>query len=305
MITWNRLVGAGGASHSAPGRSSATLLESMKNRSVHRQSQLHRLVLGLAVVILTVCGATALRAQTYSPVGTWDCVISGGKLGTARITFNADYTLDGIQIRYSKPPSGSGFNPRGGTDDRGEIEEPSSSSGTNQYGGAILVGEWGYDDQNRVVGYLAEVSSNNTNEVSIKGTARANSKLTLKGSTGGANFTIRGQPTDLAGLADITGDYAALGKHGEAPFTEFLQFDNVSNGEYDIDGTGPGYTLTGFALLVRQNQLGMYLERTVGSNVVITAVSGPIKINANPRTANLKGTDEAGGVRYKLVRQVP
>ncbi|HXG47556.1 MAG TPA: hypothetical protein VNO52_08025 [Methylomirabilota bacterium] len=277
----------------------------MKNRSVPQKSHRHRFALGLVVAILTTCGAPALHAQTYSPVGTWDCVLSGGKVGTARITFNADYTLDGIQIRYSRSSKGADSNPRGGTDNRGETEETSSGSGTNLYGGAILVGEWGYDSENRVVGYIAEVSSGNTNEVSIQGTARASSRLTLRGSAGGANFTIRGQPTDLGGLTDISGDYAALGRHGEVPFTEFLQFDNVSNGEYDIEGTGPGYTLTGFALLVRQNQLGMYLERTVGSNVVITAVSGPIKINANPRTANLKGTDEAGGVRYKLVRQVP
>jgi hypothetical protein len=227
-------------------------------------------------------------------------VLSGSKQGTARITFNADNTLTGIQIRYSRaaasPPDD---NPRGGgSEDR--TSGPSSGGGTNAFGGSNLMGEWGYGANGKsLVGYIAEVSMNKTNETSFTGTVRPGRSLSLKVSGDTGTHTVRGVTNGTT--TDISGDYAALGRQGSVSFTEFLNLANTGPGDYDVTGTGPGYDLTGFVMLVRQNHLGLYLERMEGSNIVVTAASGPW--NSKKGTASLKGVNESGRVTYKLVPQ--
>jgi len=264
-----------------------------------------RISIGLiAIMMLLLDGSALLQAQAPpSPVDTWDCVLSGSKQGTARIMFNADNTLDGLQIRYGR--SGSTFpevNPRGGaSEDRTSGSSTNGGGGTNLYGGSILVGEWGYGVNGKsLVGYIEERSSSRTNQVSFTGSVRPGRSLTLKASTDGANHVIRGVPQGTT--VDISGDYFALGKHQDGPFNESLNLSFAAPGEYDITGNGPGYTVNGFAMLLQQKQIGVYLERVVGTNLAsIVAVSGSFK--TNKLTGNVRGTDGMGPVRYQLVGQ--
>ena len=73
-----------------------------------------RLALGAGLFLGSLLPAAA---QFASPVGTWDCVVSGSENGIAYLTFNADYTFNGYEVLTPKSAvSSTNENVRGGDD---------------------------------------------------------------------------------------------------------------------------------------------------------------------------------------------
>lgn len=133
-----------------------------------------------ALALLCGAGWSAQAATPPSPVGEWDCVVSGKQgVGLAHITFAEDFTFTGTEILTVNPaaptPSSSSYDGRnpGGDLARGIYigpgpGGPSSSSGSGSTGGTSSTGEqlfgkneingsWGYDIYNRVIGYFVQV----------------------------------------------------------------------------------------------------------------------------------------------------
>jgi hypothetical protein len=132
----------------------------MKSNSVTNSNPAgnFRLMTALMSAILFLgYGASVCQAQFHSPVGTWDCLSSGGgQPGIAYLTFHEDGTFDGYVLVAGKPKSTStdGRNP-GGDAGRG------SQSGTNVsnilFGSTSVDGPWSFDSKGRVIGFFIEL----------------------------------------------------------------------------------------------------------------------------------------------------
>jgi hypothetical protein len=142
----------------------------------------YRLILAAGTsVFLWGAGSPAQAAAPPSPVGNWDCLVSGKQgVGIAHLTFAESHTFSGIELLTVNPlapappaPSYDGRNP-GGDLGRGIYIGPgpgsgsssdSSSSGSSGsasvveqvYGIGDVSGSWQYDIYNRVIGYFVQV----------------------------------------------------------------------------------------------------------------------------------------------------
>ena len=119
-------------------------------------------------VLLGVLGNPAL-AQAASPVGTWDCILSGHRAGTAYLTFiNAGEstsrgTFSGIEVLVPNNPKptdvGDARNGGGGDGDtRGGTTTPPPTPGQQIFGYNGPNGPWALDNQGRTIGQFIEVS---------------------------------------------------------------------------------------------------------------------------------------------------
>src|SRR5439155_1288208 len=122
----------------------------------------------LAVAALVVCGPAfiANAAVPVSPVGTWDCTLTGahGQKGITFLTFSDDgtnRTFDGFEILLANTTSSTAdINVRNFGEDQGRsilggsVTSSSSTSGTNSetlVGFGEISGPWSYDNKGRIV----------------------------------------------------------------------------------------------------------------------------------------------------------
>lgn len=127
------------------------------------------LQLGLAVAALALVGGlpTQARAQGASPTGvTWDCVMSGSRLGIAYLTFvknpDGSRAFSGYEIIVPKSKSKEIVIGRDG-EDVGRTGTPgggetNTTSGTHIFGAEETSGPWGYDERGRVIGHFVEIA---------------------------------------------------------------------------------------------------------------------------------------------------
>jgi hypothetical protein len=141
-----------------------------------------RVLVGAGACAL-LCGAwiPAQAATPPSPVGDWDCVVSGKQgVGLAQITFAENYTFSGTEVLTVNPaapvPTASSYDGRNPGADlgRGIYIGPGAGSGTNSgsssgssvttsnssvqlFGMGPIGGDWHYDIYGRVIGYFVQV----------------------------------------------------------------------------------------------------------------------------------------------------
>jgi hypothetical protein len=121
-----------------------------------------RLVKISAVMALLGGVAAVAQAQPKSPVGTWDCVMSGPRQGVAYITFS-----DGPPASFSGyeviVPNGAVQADTYGRNAGGDVGRNDRGNGTNTTGIQIVgyespSGPWGFDNQGHLIGEFIEVS---------------------------------------------------------------------------------------------------------------------------------------------------
>lgn len=119
------------------------------------------LALGAALFLLA---SVPVRAQVSpnSPLGTWDCTVSGARNGIAYLTFASDETggtLTGLEVVVPKPPP-SAPRPSLIAGDIGSnglgIRPPSTNLLLNFFGSLPLNGAWGFDNKGRTIGFFTE-----------------------------------------------------------------------------------------------------------------------------------------------------
>jgi hypothetical protein len=269
-------------------------------------STLRKFMRVVTAIIFFCSGLVSLQSQ-ISPIGDWDVVISGEQKGVAQITFNSDFTITGFEIITTRPSQSTDDNPRGpGVDDdnpRGSSDSTSTNgtSVVHYFGTAPLTGTWTFaDSAGAVVGILTESGSDETNGISFRGRIRE-SRITLVGHHSGRKIQYRGIP--LIGAPDISGNYILSGKKNGEPYVEIVNLspDTVIN-SYILTGEGPAYAGVGRALLSNQGKLGLFEIQSIGTNGVLSAISGGF--NAQKGKGSLSGRDEVNDqVKARIVKQ--
>jgi len=107
---------------------------------------------------LLLSGAGQVWAQYASPVGTWDCVVSGREKGVAYLTFADDYTIRGYEVLTPKNLGTSTNENARGADDIGRtIDSTVSESKTNFSGFALISGYWSHESSGKkILGFYTE-----------------------------------------------------------------------------------------------------------------------------------------------------
>lgn len=268
-------------------------------KTVLTQRPLPRMA-GIAAAL--IAAATTLSAQ-LSPVGSWDFVLRGGQKGVAQIVFNPDFTIDGTEVITIRPSSRPDSDPRSGIRGGIRVGDSSTNGMTNVffYGTSSLSGVWTYDSSGIIVGVLTEGEADLINGVSFRG-KRSGQRVNLVGHSGNRTIHYRGVP--LTTLADISGNFYATGNKNGQPYVEIFNLapDGVTANRYMVTGQGPAYDFVGFALLSGQKNLAIASLQNIGTNGVLSALSGGYSINKG--RGSLTGVDEVHSrVTSKVRRQ--
>lgn len=264
-------------------------------------------------------GAAASQAAVpVSPVGTWDCNISGAQgRGVAYITFNEDYTFTGYSIMTVKPlPSSSPTSNPDQRNDGGNVGRSDGSTGTNTvvtaataggstnlYGFSQITGPWTYDlVTGKAIGFFKQsvLDETGTNisiiSVGVSAKVGAGPRLNLVTSTPSGKTYYTGKPVSPT-FPDLTGTWYAYNKQNGATMVEFFTLmPSGLPGLYEVsDGKGAGYTFHGYAIASGWKKLGfsIYSRLETTSTDSLRSTVGPFY----PRrmTAETKGVEWPGG----------
>jgi hypothetical protein len=250
---------------------------------------------------LFLTATTSLRGQD-----SWDVVLSGSQKGVAQITFNPDFTIDGVEVITTKPRPSINTDPNerpgipGGQRVTGAVTNGSTTN-IFFYGTSPLAGMWSLDNSGLIIGILLEGDESSTNGISFRGRIRGN-RLNLVGHHEGRKIHYRGIP--LVPLTDISGNFYSFGEKNGAPYMEFFNLapDALQN-QYIVTGTGPAYEFMGVALLSGQNNLAITSIQSIGTNGVLSAISGSYNISKG--RGSLSGVDEINSRVTAKVRRQP
>lgn len=307
-------------------------------------------LLALLTALVLASGAFTPRVSAQaSPVGSWDCAITGNQLGLALFIFESDFTFSGVQYQRPGPLQRSAVTQP--TDPRHPGGEPTrtgtepvptvSAPATNFIGSTELKGIWGYDESGKVIGLLDQVESAyelvdktvtnsivvtnivggiefltptnvvtttnvlelvfKTNAVSFRAVVVPGKRISLGAFLARGRNIYTGQPA--IPLADLSGSYTISGKRGNIPFVEFLTFSPNPDylNEYVVEGMGPGYGFTGYAMPSRRNGLAIY-NQIDRDPYTITVCGGAFNLTTGRGTLN--GQDTSGRkLTYRIMRQ--
>ena len=272
------------------------------------------LPLGAITGLLLLGSLAAQAAAPVSPLGTWDCTVSGAQgRGLAFVTFNSDFTFSGYEILTTKAPvpvsSGSTTDARnaGGDVGRGTGSGTNSLPGsavarTNLFGYADINGPWTYDlATGKVIGYfkqsvLDETGTNNILiSIGFSGKVVTGQRLTMVASSPGGKVYFTGKPISPT-FPDLTGTWYAFKKQNSASLVEFLSLSPEGRpGLYRVSGNGAGYTYDGYTIASGWKKLAFSLyTASEGSSVIsLRSTVGPFY----PRrmTAETSGIESPGG----------
>ena len=255
--------------------------------------------------------ATLAQAATFnSPVGKWDCLMSGGgQEGITVIEFfdtgsPTGRTFYGYQLLSTTPKKAKSSGGRSPGQKQPDIEArgwpdssvDSTSSTTNLFGLNDFSGPWDYDSSGRVVGQFVQLVANyddpdspSTNGVSFSAKVSPGKRLTIASSTPNGKVTYRGVPLEFAG--GISGNWQGVKKQNKQEFVEFFTLTAFTNSLlfpnlYIAQGSGPGYYYS--------NGIVNFVAYTTNiGTVIITNIDGSINIipdyeiittNTYPRT---------------------
>lgn len=118
----------------------------------------------LAIVLLFLLATAAAIAQSQpkSPVGTWDCVLSGARGGVAYLTFSGDEnggTVTGLEIvvpKSSSQPHAS-LVATIATSGLGQRLPATNQPSASVAGSLPVAGQWGFDIKGRTIGFFTEI----------------------------------------------------------------------------------------------------------------------------------------------------
>jgi len=114
---------------------------------------------GVLAASWLMAGAGSTLAQFTSPVGTWDCVVSGRERGVAYLTFAADNTFSGYEVLTPKQVGVQTDDNLRGPDNIGRTFEASTgpTTTTNFSGFLLLSGYWSHDiTGKKILGFYTE-----------------------------------------------------------------------------------------------------------------------------------------------------
>ncbi len=246
-------------------------------------------------------GGTARAAAWVSPVGVWDFTVTGAKQGSAFLEFAnyQDTTIPGGVVGGSIlviPASGN--------------RVPSGQ--VQSFGFTQLAGEWEFNSQGQVVGFLnnAPADTIRLDITSLKGSVAKNGTgITLTGQTVDGNVILSGVPfKELTSLPNLWTIEKMV--KGKLIFTEIFlamqdPFSVGNNNLYGLSGEGADICIFGYGALSRGNNFGVaFMEYPMPtdptqdcSSIDTTTATGVGsagigKINLKTGVAKLSGVQE-------------
>jgi hypothetical protein len=276
-----------------------------------------------ATLLALLLGATALpsQAQFNSPIGTWDCVLSGGgQKGIVFLTFTNELNDQGVFKLYGHmivtSPGGVGGGSdddegRGGDSGRGDTTDNSDGGDTTRFVGFDRVtGQWTFDANGRIIGNLIHADPFEDQSFSFIAKVRpgAPPRLTLVYSTPNGKVTVRGRTAQP--LIDLSGPWQGVKTENGLqslefftmgastsfnPFAaEFPEADLFNNLYFTTNGVGPGYTFTGAVMVSSFKRIGI-VSRVDGGDLrstIGTFIAKPTVVGA--KTRGLHGDTRIG-----------
>ncbi len=260
-------------------------------------------------------------------VAGWDCTVTGpnGQSGIMFINFTTNldaygnFTFNNLLFQTKVTPGSLTTNPRGsGSDSRGDT--PSSTGFTNLYQLTAQSGSWIQDTQHSTVyGFFIELSpaasgtNYITNQVSFVAKITANKRFTaMYSSSLGGSGKYSGVPIKT-NLVDLSGSWLGTEKLGGVSSYEFFTltpylgygFPNV----YNINGSGPGYSLSGGSrcLLSVSKKIGFVdIKSTSPTNFSLRITAGTLTGGSTAPASSTKGLASPGtNVSYRVSRVSP
>jgi hypothetical protein len=266
--------------------------------------------LGLGSLLLTCPPVQA--APPPSPVGSWDCLTSGGgQQGIAFITFADDGTFSGYQLLATTakgttiPDLTTDRNPGVDIGRNLELGEDALKSSTNFFGFGEISGPWGYDLRGNVVGHYstaidedAEGAAGSVLSISFSGKVVPGKRLNLVASTSNGKVAYKGVP--FREMPDLSGDWIGTKTENKQKYLEFFTlsadpFPNV----YWMEGVGPAYEYgIGRCLVSAQKKIGFALLEGGSTNGVLRATLGSLTTKNGYRAATKGSKAPAVGLTF-------
>ena len=197
-------------------------------------SQLTKVLSLLACLMIS----TTSVAATDSPVGDWECAVSGADSGTAYLRFNDDNSVEG----YALTKFG--------------------------YGVTTYSGAWSLS-AGKIIGNAMLNTEEGSVEATFTLTAKADKSISGTITGAGKKYKIKGIKLNLGNLSDFSGSFSGTQKQpGYNGINDLEIFATEFPGLYNVEGTvsggGLSYSYTGNIIIDSKKNIVVYIETDQG-----------------------------------------
>lgn len=233
-------------------------------------SQLTKVISLLACLMIS----TTSVAATDSPVGDWECAVSGADSGTAYLKFNDETgTVEG----YALVKFG--------------------------YGVTTYSGTWS-NSAGKIIGNATLTTGQSSVAATFTLTAKANKSLSGTITGGGKKYNLKGIKLNLENLSDFSGSFSGTQKQGGNNGINNLDiFVTGDPGLYTVEGTVIGnnfsYSYTGSIIIDSKKNIVVYIETDQGDQ---GSLVGKFKADGSG-TVSGKIRDSNSAISLQFARQ--
>jgi len=197
-------------------------------------SQLTKVLSLLACLMIS----TKSVAATDSPVGYWECAVSGSDSGTSYLTFNSDHSVEG----YALTKFG--------------------------YGVTNYSGTWSLS-AGKIIGNATLHTEEGSVEATFTLTAKTNKSISGTITGAGKKYNFKGIKLNLGNLSDFSGMFSGTQKQPGYNGINYLEvFATEFPGLYTVEGTVSGngfdYTYTGNIIIDSKKNIVVYILNDEG-----------------------------------------
>jgi hypothetical protein len=207
------------------------------------------------------------RGQTISPVGTWQVSTLGSEKGILMMTFSNNFTVTGYGITRK------------------------------QFGFITLAGNWSVNSKGDVVAAYIQTVNGVGTAFTLTAHILSASRFWAKATShGGGRYQCKGEQSQ--NFSDLSGSWNAAVKRRGKTLNESFIVTTSSNYPAVFDVTGQGlsdtasFTVSGAIIISSQDAVSASLDRTFGTNVQHSALSGVFKSSRSKLL--IKGDDDTG-----------
>ena len=182
--------------------------------------------------------STKSVAATDSPVGDWECVVSGTDKGTSYLRFNSDNSVEGYALtNYS-------------------------------YGVTTYSGTWSLS-AGKIIGSATLTTDEGSVEATFTLTAKANKSISGTITGAGKKYNFKGIQLNLGNLSALPGLFSGTqkqrGYNGTNTFEiTATEFPGLFTVEGTVSGTGFTYDYEGYAIIDSKKNIVVYIETDQG-----------------------------------------
>jgi hypothetical protein len=209
-----------------------------------------------------------VRGQTISPVGTWQVNVLGSEKGIIMMTFSNNSTVSGYGITRK------------------------------QFGFITLAGTWGFNSKGDVVAAYVQTLNGVGTAFTLTAHMLSANRFRAKATSPGGGYRCKGEQPDS--FANVSGSWNAGFKRKGKPLSETFTAALSTNYPAVFDVTGQGlseagsFTLSGKIIVSSENKVNASIDRTFGTAIQHSSLSGVFKPRHSSDQIRLQGNDDTG-----------